>query len=433
MKRKMLTVLLACGVATSILATAVQAEETVTLKMLSYNEAIDETMMQEFMDANPGITVEYEYVAAADAPTKTMALMTSGDLPDVFIAQSSVYIDLVKEGMIMDLADAFETPTYEGEGTWRESYEESLLTNCEGILTKAISGLDSYSYGAPFSMTTVAVLYDQTIYDTLGIAVPTNWDEFVANLDVIKEAGYAPITVQNNTCLDWFPRFFWDQYCREEIEVEGKNFEDGSMTFQTESVKEALVQYKNLFDAGYFPESYLTDTLDTVQQLFIQGKVAQVMVTPDKIQYLLDNAPEGMKLASYALPGINGLPSRSLGGSSVIVVADAETEHPEEAITLMKYLTSKTNFMTNKKLQLVTSGLKGVERETEYADIAKGYEEAAVGGFIPETFVPTNITNEINTTFRGELVQDYLLGNIDLDTVCDTLQDMYDEYLETLE
>jgi len=46
--------------------------------------------------------------------------------------------------------------------------------------------------------------------------------------------------------------------------------------------------------------------------------------------------------------------------------------------------------------------------------------------------VPTNITNEINITFRDELIPNYLLGKYDLDSVCDKLQSMYEEYRESI-
>lgn len=423
----------AAGNTSSVASSTAEATgEPVTLRVLSANEAIDETMMQEFMDANPNIKIEYEYVSAADAPTKLAALATANDLPDVFQTQSAMYVDLVKEGMLMDLTDALNTPSYEGDKTWAETYDTALLGNSENILKTGCGEMDTYSYGVPFAMTTVAVLYDQTIYENLNLEVPTTWDEFVANLEALKAADYSAIAVQNNTCLDWFPRLFWDQYCRDELETQGLSFADGTMTFNSDSVKEGLIQYKKLYDAGYFQESYLTDTLEMTEQLFLQGKLAQLMVTTDKIKYLLDNKPESMKLASYALPGINGLPSRSLGGASVILTANKDTEHPEEAVTLLKYLTSRTNFSTNEKLQLSISGLQGVTLPEEYAVITKGYGEAAAAGFCPEVFVPTNITSEMNTTFRGDQVQNYLLGNYTLEQVCQTMQDMYDEYLESV-
>jgi raffinose/stachyose/melibiose transport system substrate-binding protein len=37
------------------------------------------------------------------------------------------------------------------------------------------------------------ILYNTAVYDALGLEVPTTWDEFVANNEVIAEAGIAPV------------------------------------------------------------------------------------------------------------------------------------------------------------------------------------------------------------------------------------------------
>ena len=115
--------------------------------------------------------------------------------------------------------------------------------------------MDSYDYGVPFTMTTVAVMYDKAMYEKLGLSVPETWDAFMANCEALKEAGYTPLSVQSNTCIDWLPRLFWDQFCRDEIEEEGKSFENGEMTFQSESVQKGLETYKEIWDKGYLPET----------------------------------------------------------------------------------------------------------------------------------------------------------------------------------
>ena len=418
--------------------TASEAETTVengktgtTISFISMNESLDENMMKEFTEAT-GIQVQYEYVAAADRAVKLQALTIADELPDVFVTQSGVYADMASEGLMLDLSEALETPNYEGDTTWRDSYEEGLLSNCESILKKTGLNMDSVNYGVPFTMATVAVVYDASIYDELGLSVPQTWDDFMTNCEALKNAGYIPMAVQSSNNLDWFPRIFWDQLVRVEMEQEGKNFEDGSMSFATESVRKGLEEYKKMYDAGVFPDGYFTNTLDNTLQLFVQGEAAQMVATPDKLTYLLENIPDTMKLSSYVIPSINEQQPRSLGGSSVIICVSQGTEHPEEAILLLKYLTSRTNFEKNRNLKLTISGIKHTEHDPAYADVIAGYEAACVGGFIPELLVPTNITNEINITFRDELIPNYLLGKYDLDSVCDELQSMYEEYRESI-
>lgn len=410
---------------------AADSKEDVIISFLSMNESLDEDMIKEFTAAT-GIQVQYEYVAAADAAVKLQALTIADELPDVFVTQSGVYKDMVGEGLVMNLNEALETPNYEGDTTWRESYEEGLLSNCESILEKGGLELDSLDYGVPFTMATVAVVYDETIYEKLNLQAPQTWDDFMNNCAELKAAGYIPMAVQSSNNLDWFPRILWDQLVRVEMEEEGKKFEDGSMSFASESVRKGLVEYKKMYDAGIFPDGYFTNTLDNTLQLFVQGEAAQMVATPDKLTYLLENIPETMKLSSYVIPSINEQPPRSLGGSSVILCVKEGTEHPEEAIELLKYLTSRTNFATNKNLKLAISGIKNTEHDPAYANVIAGYEAACVEGFIPELLVPTNITNEINIAFRDDLIQNYLLGEYDLDYICNELQKMYDEYLDSI-
>ena len=80
------------------------------------------------------------------------------------------------------------------------------------------------------------------------------------------------------------------------------------MTFQTESVKKSLEECKALWDKGYITDNMLTADIETVQQMFIQGKLGHLLIAPDKLEYLMNNAPDTMELGTCVLPGIAGLP-----------------------------------------------------------------------------------------------------------------------------
>ena len=72
------------------------------------------------------------------------------------------------------------------------------------------------------------------------------------------------------------------------------------MTFSSESVKKGLEKFKYMWDQGWFPESGLTGNRETMQQLFVQKELVQVMLQPNYLSYLTENVPEGVELASYA-------------------------------------------------------------------------------------------------------------------------------------
>lgn len=419
-----------CGSKESEEKTAENADGQVTLRVLSTMEICGQETMDLFMEENPDIKIDFTYVPATDYSAKFSAMASSDEIPDVFWTQAGYYTDQIKDGLLMNLEDALESDAYEGDMSWRETYDAQLIENLEDMAVMATGDENDCDYGVPFALTTTAVLYDKAIYDELGLEVPTTWEEFINNCEVLKNAGYTAIAQQNNSCVDWWPRLFWDQYCREEMEEEGKNFEDGSMTFQSESVRQGMEAYKELWDSGYLPENAMTADLQAVQQMFIQGKLAQILITPSKIEYIMENAPDNMELATYTFPGIADLPARSLGGSSNIWAINAETEYPDEALEFLKFVTSRTNYNTNPILRYTVSGLKGVEKEPEVQEVLEAFEAASANGFIPDIYVPVTVSTEIKTAFMSDLIPNYLNGTYDLDYVCDELQTLYDDYLE---
>lgn len=437
MKRKLISVLLAAAMigsmAQSVAAADGDSSEKVKIRFLSAMELVDEEMIQTFEEANPDIEVDFDYVDSGNYSAKFAALASSNDVPDVFWTQSGYYCDQINEGLLMDISDDLADTAYEGDIVWKDTFIPSLLESLQNIAYTGCGEMESYDYGVPFTMTTIAVMYDKAIYEELGLTEPTTWEEFESNCDAVKEAGYIPLSVQSNTCIDWLPRLFWDQFCRDEIEEQGKTFASGEMTFATESVQKGLEKYKEIWDKGYLPENFMTSDLDTTAQLFLQGKLAQVLIAPDKIEYIMNNASDTMELATFPLPGIAGLPSRSLGGASNIFAVSANTEQREAAVRLVKYLTSRTNFETDEGLKYSNSGLEGVERNAELDQILAGYGAAAANGFCPDIFVPTTVSTEINTEFRENLIPNYLLGQIELEDVTTELQEMYDSYLEDKE
>lgn len=403
--------------------------EKVTIEVLTADEAVDEEMIQAFMDENPNINVELSFVTTGEYAAKFAALASSGDIPDVLFTQAGYYADQVGEHLLMDLSEELEGESYEGDRTWKESFEPALLENCESIIKQAYPDEQSYDYAIPFSMVSVAVLYDQNLYNKLGLSVPETWEEFLNNCEALKNEGLVPISTQSPTTIDWLPRLSWDQFCRKELDEEGKSFEEGTVTFQSESVRKGLEECKALWDNGYIVESMLTSDLETVQQMFIQGKIGHLLIAPDKLEYLMNNAPDNIKLGTFALPGIADLPPRSMGGSGIIFAASAQTEHPEEAVTFLKYLTSKTNFETDPGLKYRNAGIKGIEKDdAELNELLAGFNKAAENGFCPELYVPVTITTEIKTSFLTDLYPNYLMGNYDLDYICDELQSMYEDY-----
>lgn len=401
------------------------------LKVLDNYGGMVEEMISLYETLHPEIEIEYEYVPSDSYYSKFTALNVAGELPDVIMTNSQFIGDQVKSNLLMDLTDELENgQNYENDAKWGETFNPTLLDNCRATLKAIGSEYADKLYGVPFTMTTVAVIYDKNVYDQLGLSVPTTWDEFEKNCEAIKAAGKIPISMQQQN-MDWWPRMFWDQYCRDELDKDPNAFEDGTMTFSSESVKKGLEKFKYMWDQGWFPESGLTGNRETMQQLFVQKELVQVMLQPNYLSYLTENVPDDVALSSYALPGVDGKPARCLGGSSSIWTVAESSQHKAEAIEFVKFLTSKTAFSED-YAKFINPGLTNFELTSDN-EAMQGYIEAGKNGFIPDIYVPTNITTEIQNTFLTDLEPNYLLGTYDLDYVTDQLNQLYkDTYLSNL-
>jgi ABC-type glycerol-3-phosphate transport system substrate-binding protein len=223
--------------------------------------------------------------------------------------------------------------------------------------------------------------------------------------------------------IDWWPRILWDQFCREKLDADPKAFENGTMTFSSEEVKDGLEAFKSMFDDGWFPDSSLTAKRDEMAQLFVQKKMPQALLQSQYLDYLTKNVPSDVQVASYALPGIIGLPSRCLGGASDIWAVTKASEHKEEAIDFLKFITSETAFSED-YARFITPCIS-LDKSDSDDPVLDGFLEAGKYGFVPELYVPVNATPEIKTSFMSDLLPNYLLGKYDIDYVCEQLNSIY--------
>jgi len=397
--------------------------DVVTIRVLDTFGGIMEDMIALFEEQNPDIKIDYEFISADNYYAKFTAMNVSGEVPDVIWTNASFLLEQVKSDLLVELTDELATGmNYEGDEIWGETMLPSLLQNSRSLLRSLGGDYTDKNFTVPFTMTTVAVIYDKALFDSLGLNAPDDWEEFEQNNEILKEKGYVPISMQGQN-LDWWPRFLWDQYCRDVLDAKPEAFETGEMTFQDEAIKQGLITFKEMWDKGWFPESGLTGNRDTMLQLFVQEEMPQLLIQSNYMQYLDENVPESVELASYPLPGVAGYPSRSMGGSSSNFAISKSSQHQEEALRFVKFITSKTAFSQD-YARFVISGLTNVEMD-EGDTLMKGYVDAANSGFTPDIYVPVNVTTEMSNTFRTDLLPNYLLEIYDLQYVIDTLDSMY--------
>ena len=118
-------------------------------------------LLQKFMDANPGITVEHQVVPWGSVDEQFTAAFAGGSPPDLFYLPDEWYPKYVNQGQIANITDKI--------ASWKENYTSAAWA---GATYKGST------WGAPFLGVAQGWLLNMNLFKAKGINPPTNWAEF---------------------------------------------------------------------------------------------------------------------------------------------------------------------------------------------------------------------------------------------------------------
>lgn len=123
-------------------------------------------IINDFNASGSGYTASQEY--QKDASNIIKVKFASGEVPDVMTTYEQAYVD---QGKYLDLSD---------ENQWWDRLIPSMRESCTDIKT-------GKQYRICTNMTMAGLFYNKEIFEELGLKTATTWDEFIANLETIKE------------------------------------------------------------------------------------------------------------------------------------------------------------------------------------------------------------------------------------------------------
>lgn len=278
-----------------------------------------EKLTDKFMEANPNITVTLQNQSTYnDLQQKMTATLASPkDLPTLTQAYPHWMINAMQDELLVDLK-----PYIENETIGSENYNDML----EGF--KTASEIDGKIYGMPFNKSTEVIWYNKTLFDELGLEVPTTFEEFAQVAKTITEkkgivgAGFDAL---NN---------FYTTY----LKNKGVDFNSETDVTSAESV-EAANYYLDGIKDGYFRIAG-TD-------MYLSGPFANETLG----MYVGSNAGE-----SFVKQGVDGkfeigvapYPAESVmqQGTDLYMFSNATAEQRTAAFEFLKFLTSTENQIT---------------------------------------------------------------------------------------
>lgn len=272
MKKRALATILATAMVASLATgvTAVQADDDIVITVASRYSAEnpDENYyrqkVEEFNALDNGITVEMDNIATeSDYLDKLRTSFANGDTPNVFVEYGgSRTLDYLEADALLDLKPYLE----ENDSEWYNTFYEGFWG------ASVYEGYDGI-YSVPFKCYVVPLFYNKTIFNELGLEVPTTIDELLEVCAAVKEAGYLPFQAgekdnyrfghfHNNLVVKMLGVDAVDQLGNREL------------AYDSDEMKATYQVMVDMFANGYFGEDVLDTDSAMENEIFKSGKVA---------------------------------------------------------------------------------------------------------------------------------------------------------------
>jgi multiple sugar transport system substrate-binding protein len=385
-----------CLVFASAGASAETTLNALFMAQSAYSESDVRSMTDAFQAANPDIKVNLEFVPYEALHDKiTLAQGAGSGGYDVVLFDVIWPAEFAQNGILADITDKVP-PAYDADvlpGAW---------TTVE---------YDGKRYGLPWILDTKYLFYNEEMLKKAGFDhPPATWEELVTQAKAIKAAGIVEYPIvwswaqaeavicDYTTLLAAFGGAFLDA--------------DGKPAFQSGGGLQALdYMLATLKDGITNPNS--TEYLEEdVRRVFSSGQAAFALNWT--YMYNLGNDPKESQVAGQVgvapAPGEAGKSTASAVNGSMGLGITAASEHPDEALKYIEYLTSQPVQNQFARLSLPIWG-------SSYSDPAVvGGQEALVdaakiglGAMYPRPTTPSYV--EMSTILQ-QAIQQALLGQV---------------------
>lgn len=195
-----------------------------------------------------GVTIDRTAYDTTALTNQALLAAQEGNAPDIILLDNPAVSTLAETGMLTTM-DEFGLDT--------SDIDENLL---------AAGVVGGEAYGIPIGANTLALYYNQDILDDAGVdpASITDWESLTAALDQVVAAGHGGITfagIGTEEGSFQFLPWFWGA---------GADLRD----LDSPEAVEALELWTGWLDAGYAPNSVITNSQNTVWEEFLTGDFA---------------------------------------------------------------------------------------------------------------------------------------------------------------
>ena len=365
------------------------------------NMAYFDAAVAEFEAANPTIDIVMEAVADEPYKDKIRVLMASDQVPDIYFSWSGEFgRKFAREGRTLDLTEALAGPEWQGR------FAAASLEPFQ---------FEGKQFGIPVNVDSKYMIYNKAIFEKHGLSVPTTFAEFIALNDALLAAGEVPIAYGNQAPWaathyigDLFAKMVPDDVRQADYQL----LAPADQLYTHPGYVEALALYKSFGDKGYFNNGANAISHQQARGAFIVGRSAMVYLELVEFYMLADTPVAEQGWGFFPTPPMEGAAGRNdlLTGAPDGFLISSKTEHPDEALAFLNFITSPEQAAKYVSTTGMTSAVIGsvTEATTTPETLAglKALEDAAGMALWLDTDMDTASANVILAAGQGLLSGD---------------------------
>lgn len=280
-----------------------------------------EDLIEGFKAENPGIEVTWNLFDHEGYKTSIRNFLTA-DAPDVanWYAGNRM-LPYVNAGLFEPVEDLWES----------EGLNESLKSALPSMT------IDGHIWGVPYTYYQWGVYYRKDIFEDLGIAVPTNWDEFKQAGATLIDKGITPITI--GTKYLWTAAGVFDYI---NLRTNGYDFHmaltRGEIPWTDERVRATMANWQELVDAGFFIENHAAYAWQEALAPMVNGEAAMYVMGNFSVALFREAGLTDDQLGFFQFPTITaGIPVAEEAPTDTVHIP-ANAKNKENARKFLAYI-----------------------------------------------------------------------------------------------
>ena len=251
-----------------------------------------EEVIAAFEKENPDIKVKWNLFDHEGYKTSIRNFLTA-DAPDLanWYAGNRM-LPFVNAGLFEPVDDV-----------WEKHGLHDSLGSAQGSMT-----IDGKIWGVPYTYYQWGVYYRKDLFEKHGIAVPTDWEGFMAAGKKLKAKGITPITI--GTKFLWTAAGVFDYM---NLRTNGYDFHmaltKGEIPWTDKRVKKTMNNWKELIEAGFFIENHAAYSWQEALAPMVQGEAAMYVMGNFAVAPLREAGLSDDQLGFFQFPQITkGIP-----------------------------------------------------------------------------------------------------------------------------